>query len=170
MDAARISVGVKATGVSCVIPDDDIARLMYYLNCVNVCLRLDELNGDLLNYRDYWRLSPQRKQFVVQVALLLSPDELMDKVFFRDEEGDITKDSDNEFCDITVGCDLLHIDSSALIAGSVKNITKVMFFKSSWIRNNYILPMARICSPVRVANRPIAYRPAPRRQPSCLIS
>jgi hypothetical protein len=169
MEAASLSMSMKATGVSVTVPNNDIARLMYYLNCVNVCLRIDELDSSLLDYANHWRLSPARRQAVVQIALILSPDELLDKVFFRDDDGDITDDSANEFCDVTVACDLIQIDSSAIIAGTVQNVRKVMFFKTSWLRNNYFGPMTRLNRPA--PTRTIVYQAAPqRRNQECVIS
>jgi hypothetical protein len=87
--ASMLSVTVADTGRSVVVPDDDIARLMYYLQCVTVSLGLDILEDDLVDYKNYRRLSRARTELVVKSALLFSPDEFIDKLIFRDDDDEI---------------------------------------------------------------------------------
>lgn len=142
--AAAFSFDVENYGVSTVIPDDDIARLMYYLNCITVGIDLDILADDLVAYKHYRLLSPARIALVVQCALELSPDEVIDKLIFRDDAGDVTRNLPNKFLNISAACSVVALDESVLIAGKVRKATKVMFFKSSWLKQYYIEPMARI--------------------------
>ena len=142
--AASVSVNVTNTGVSVMVPNDDIARVMYYLNCVTVGLGLDLLQDDLVDFRNYSRLSLLRIALVLKTALEFGPDEFIDKLIFRDDEGEIVNGSSgNEFCDISVACGLVSLQQDVLIAGKVQNVTKVMFFKSSWLETFYTGPIAR---------------------------
>ena len=142
--AASVSVNVTNTGVSVMVPDDDIARVMYYLNCVTVSLGLDILQDDLVDFRNYAWLSPMRIALVLKTALEFGPDEFIDKLIFRDDDGEIVNGSSgNEFCDISIACGLVSLQQDVVIAGKVQNVTKVMFFKSSWLETFYTGPMAR---------------------------
>ena len=159
--AAQFSVDVTGTGVLTSIPDNDIARLMYYLHCITVGVGMDILEDDLVDYRNYYRLTRNRIALVIKYALLLSPDELIGKLIFLDEDGDITGSSGNEFCKISVACNIVSLQRTALIAGKMQNITEVMFFKASWLNNYYIRPITRI------HERPVVRR---EKSPDCIIA
>jgi hypothetical protein len=142
--ASAFSLNVKDYGVTTIIPDDDIARLMYYLNCVTIGVGLDLLQDDLVQYKQYQRLSPTRIAVVFKTAVELSPDVFIDKVLFRDDEGELTGSSPNSFVSISAACDIVSLQSDIIIAGKVQNVTKVMFFKSSWLKQFYTEPVERI--------------------------
>jgi hypothetical protein len=143
---ADISVGVEDYGVTVLVPNDDVARLMYYLNCVTQGVGLDILQDDLLQYKNYRLLNPARIAVVFKTAVELSPDLFVGKVLFRDDEGEYTKSTRNAFISITAGCDVVSLQSDFVIAGRVQNVTKVMFFKSSWLKQFYTDPLERIAS------------------------
>jgi hypothetical protein len=141
--ATSLSMNVRSTGVSVSVPDNDLARLMYYLHCVTVGVGLDILHDDLVDYKNYWRLTPARKALVYKSALEFSPDEFINKLIFRDDAGEVTKRCMNEFCSISVACGIVSLRRDVIIAGKVQNITKVMFFRSGWLDKNYSKPMSR---------------------------
>jgi hypothetical protein len=165
MDAAEIEFGVKDTSVRTVVPNDDIARLMYYLHCIDACLQIASLDYALTDYRNYRRLSPQGRRLVVEWATLLDPRELIDEVIFLDDEQVMTATLDNAICEVSVACHLISIRSTAIVAGGVQEISKVMFFRSKWLVNNYIEPLQRITRPV------VYYIEPPRRagREDCII-
>jgi hypothetical protein len=143
--ASMFSVNVKATGVSVVVPDDDTARLMYYLGSVTVGVGLDILQDDLVDWRNHWRLSIARKAAVFKAAVEFSPNEFLDKLIFQDDKGEVVKGTSlNEFCDISVACNVVSVQRDVVIAGKVQNVTKIMFFKSAWLEKYYIGPTTRI--------------------------
>jgi len=142
--ASALSLNVKEYGVNTIIPDDDIARLMYYLNCVTIGVGLDILQDDIVRYKDYNRLSATRIAVVFKTAVELSPDVFIGKILFRDDEGEVTGSSPNNFVSISAACDVVSIQSDIIIAGKVQNVTKVMFFKSSWLKKFYTEPVERI--------------------------
>lgn len=142
--ASGFSVNLKDYGVSTVVPDDDIARLMYYLQCVTSGLGLDILSGDLVQYKNYLLLTPARIAAVYQTAVELNPDLFIGKILFRDDEGEVTRTSTNSFVSISAACNVVSLQSNIVIAGKVQNVTKVMFFKSSWLKKFYTDPLGRI--------------------------
>ena len=135
--ATAFKLNVKDYGVTTVIPNDPVARLMYYLNCVTIGVGLDILSDDLVQYKDYHLLSPTRIAVVFKTAVELSPDVFIGKILFRDDEGKVTGSSPNNFVSISAACDVVALQSDIIIAGKVQNVTKVMFFKSSWLKHFY---------------------------------
>ncbi|KIJ31525.1 hypothetical protein M422DRAFT_77608, partial [Sphaerobolus stellatus SS14] len=133
-----------STGVSTTVPNDDLARIMYYLNCVTVGVGVDILMDDLVDYKNYRTLSAARRAVVFNTAKELSPDELIDKLIFRDDEKEMTKTTRNSFWTIEAACDIVSLQRDILIAGQIRNATKVMFFQTSWLEDNYIKPMQRL--------------------------
>jgi hypothetical protein len=143
--ASLFSLNVKNTTVAVMVPDDDVARIMYYLYCVTVGVGHDILHDDLVDYRKYQQLSAVRKALVFEAALKYSPDVFIDEVIFRDDEGKVvTGTTSNEFCDISVACDIVSLQRDVVIAGEVRTLTKVMFFASSWLDRYYNGPVARV--------------------------
>lgn len=143
--AAALSFEFSSFGRTVSVPDDDVARLMYYLNCVTASLGMDILQDDLLDYVNYRKLSTPRIALVFKTAVELSPDIFVDKVLFRDDQGDVVPSgSSNKFVEITAACDLISIQRDFVIGGQVKDVTKVMFFRSSWLKTYYTDPVERI--------------------------
>ncbi|KAF8910634.1 hypothetical protein CPB84DRAFT_1812732 [Gymnopilus junonius] len=127
-----------------VIPDDDVARVMYYLNCVTVGVGLNILVDDLVDFQNYRRLAPHRVALVFKYALEFSPDVFLDKLIFLDDQGEVvTGASRNKFVTVSTACDIVHVQRNIAIAGQVKDVTTVMFFKSSWLEHFYTFPITR---------------------------
>lgn len=141
--ASMLSVTVANTGCPVVVPDDDVARLMYYLQCVTVSLGLDILEDDLVDYRNYRQLSRARIELVFKAALCFSPDEFIDKVIFRDDDKTVTGNLPNKFCQVSVACNIVSLQQNVIIAGKTRNVTKVMFFTPSWLETYYTYPLLR---------------------------
>ncbi|CAF4245016.1 unnamed protein product, partial [Adineta steineri] len=78
--------GIRETGTTTSVPNNDIARCMYYLKCV--CAVIDCNDANILrytNYNNYWILSDSEDEIVYKLCLTLSPDEFEDKVFFESD-------------------------------------------------------------------------------------
>lgn len=73
--AIKRNVGLRDCGRKAVIPNNDVARLMYYLQSVSVSCGLDVIQDDLVDYKNYFRLSQRRADQVFEAAYQFSPDE-----------------------------------------------------------------------------------------------
>lgn len=139
----NVRLHVKATGVSVSVPDNPKAKLMYYLSCVCNALQLDSSDTmsilTLTDYQNYYRLTEEEKKELLGFCVMLSPDELHNKVFFQKDR--MCGDSSNEFYDISTVANQLAVSNSIVIGGQRKSIRKIMTFKISWLRNNYLEPM-----------------------------
>ena len=136
----RTQLGFKKTGHSVTVADNPRAKLMYYLNCVTTVLEMNDSNlNRLKNYERYYNLDDEEEQLLLGLVLLLSPDLLIDKVFFQSDE--LCGDSSNKFFEITHARNFFAVQQNILIGGARKRIVKIMTFKTSWLYKNYINPL-----------------------------
>ena len=151
----RDELEVKRTGRQTTVANNDVARLMYYLNCV--CTSID-CNDDedirrFTNYNNWNYLSADEQKLLVVLCYTFSPDVFEGKVFFHIEElcGDFT----NEFYEINQIRDRLVAVESIIIAGRAHDVTKIMVYKMTWMRTYYLEPMQRLAR--RFANQSSEY-------------
>lgn len=140
--AAGVSLEVRDVGSAVTVPNDDVARLMYYLNCVTVGCGLDIIQDDLVDYRRYYRLSTSRADSVFALALTFSPDEVINKVIYLDD-GSLCGSSSNKFFEISSATQLLSIQSEFVLAGQTQSVQKIMVFTPGWLESFYIDPLKR---------------------------
>ena len=57
------SLGVKLTGSTTTVPDNELAKLMYYLDCVFAVIQYDGAEK-YANYREYYSLTSEEEQIV----------------------------------------------------------------------------------------------------------
>lgn len=139
----RNRVNLRPDSVRVEVPDNDIARIMYYLNCVlSVIEYKDQDMQRFRNYRNWSMLSQQDRKFLWFLVLLLSPDELIDKCFFHSDE--LCGDSTNKFYELSQIKDQVMVVQSIVIAGQSRQVNKIMAFKTIWLTRYYYEPMARL--------------------------
>mmetsp|Transcript_3898 Transcript_3898/g.5462 ORF Transcript_3898/g.5462 Transcript_3898/m.5462 type:complete len:395 (-) Transcript_3898:17-1201(-) len=137
---------IRATGTSVTIPWDGIAKLMYYLSCVDSCVE-DLIPSELTNYSNYSRLSEEEKILVVTMAILVSPDLLVGKVFFPVNAGsDVLNGTSNEFYEISqakqlIGLVKLSTIASLVVDGKSVSVMKIMCLTQGWLMANYVEPL-----------------------------
>jgi hypothetical protein len=134
-------MSVAKTSTSIVVQDNDVTHLMYYLHCVTMGLGLNILEDDLVNYKNYRQLSCARTKLIFKSTLLFSPDELIDKLIFQDDDQIVTKTLANQFHKVSVACDIISLQQDVIIARKMQNTTSIMFFRSSWLKKNYTQPL-----------------------------
>jgi hypothetical protein len=127
---------LRPTSSRATVPDNDLARLMYYLNCVFSAIEYND--QDVRKYRDYhnWSfLSDAEQHMVLILALTFDPREFENKVFFHSDQ--LSGDSGNKFYDfIEVRHQLLAVQSIA-IAGQTRQVKKIMTYKTAWMQKYY---------------------------------
>ena len=132
-------VGIKDTTCTATVPENPKAKLMYYLHCVATVIQLDDPNiSRLRNYGSYYLLSDAEIDALLVLILLLSPDELIGKVFFPSEDcGGRT----NQFFELSAATHMLAVSDNVLIGGESKRVANIMFFQRRWMEDNYISPL-----------------------------
>jgi hypothetical protein len=166
----REEISVEVTGTVTTVPNNDVARLMYYLNCV--CTVID-CNRDpdiqrFTNYRNWSYLNVSEQAELLVACYTFSPDVFDDRVFFHSDE--LCGDSSNEFYRINQVRHQLLAAESIVIAGQVREVNQIMTYKMSWMRNNYFEPMERLARRLGNASRATTtygsvYTPSVVRQP-----
>ena len=132
-------VRIRDTSVSVSVPQNPKAKLMYYLNCVATVIQLDDpALSRLRNYQNYYLLSDQETDALLALVILLSPDELIGKVFFPSED---CGGRSNQFYELSAVSHMLAVADNVVIGGERKRVGKVMFFQRSWMENNYFSPI-----------------------------
>ena len=171
----NVRLHVKATGTTVQVPANPRAKLMYYLSCVCNALQLDTSDtrniARLKDYQNYAFLTEDEKKQLLVFCAILSPDVLLNKVFFQNDQ--MCGDSSNEFYDIGTVASHLVVSSSIVIGGQKKSIRKIMTFKMSWLQNNYLQPMqalARELDDAENSRRRRALEAQRRNDNSCVIS
>lgn len=97
----RNEVGIKCTGVTVQVPDNNVARLMYYLDCVCTAVECEQ-SSDIQRftaYQNWSRLSLDEQKVLLSLCYTFSPDVLEGKAFLHNEA--LCGDSSNEFLEIS---------------------------------------------------------------------
>ena len=145
MDLVSRNLQVEATGVATSVPNNSIAKLMYYLTCLNHCLG-DFLPERLTDYQHYSQTSEEEKTIVAVTAVLLSPDEVLNKVMFLVETGSPTlRGKSCEFYNFTEAQRVLSAipvgNGVIVVDGKSVNVSRIMVCQESWLLNYYIQPI-----------------------------
>lgn len=134
---------VKAFGRNVTIPSADIAKIMYYIDCV--CTVIDYNDNNIRRYRNYsnWaNMTDEEDRLIFVLALALSPDELEGKAFFNAPS--LCPDSNNQFYEIGQIKNQLLVVRSIMIGGQQRNVKKIMAYKQVWMQNFYYQPMRNL--------------------------
>ena len=137
------SLEIEQTGQTTQVPNNDVARCMYYLACV--CNTIECNEGQIRRYTDYknyWRLSNAEHEIVYKLCITLSPDEFEDKIFFESDA--MCGNSGNEFYNIGQVQNRLFVVRSLMVAGRTRQVKSIMTYKRHWMVNNYFAPMNRL--------------------------
>lgn len=130
-------IGIKDTTVSTTVPNANMARLMYYLNCVNSLVDF----GIPQKYRDYQNYSKNTfddGNSILIYAHLLSPEIFVIKNIMIPVKN---LDKDNKFFEITDSHIAIAAAREFIIGGKKVHTMKIMAFKIEWLERNYSVPM-----------------------------
>lgn len=136
-------IGIKRTGRPVTVPESDVGKLMYYLNCV--CTTI-ECNDEpqirrFTNYSNWRSLSVDEQKQLVVLCYTFSPDIFDGKVFFQHDA--LCMDSSNTFYEISQVSSQLVAVQSIIIAGRTRRVNQIMTYKMSWMQKYYLEPMRR---------------------------
>lgn len=147
MAAAFASNEVTYENVSAdvTVPNYDVCRLSYYLNCVTKGCDIDILADDLIDYQNAHRLPASRSDAVFKLAATdLKASEVIGNLIFLDDDHEILPSgTSNMFIKVTNVSNILAVQSSIIIAGNASKVTQVMFFDSGWLESYYEGPLKR---------------------------
>ena len=91
------------------------------------------------HFRNCHQLSESQLDDLLILCVLISPDELLNKCIFHDDQ--LCGDYQNEFYDIASVQNRLLITSNILVGGQTKKVKKIMTFKMVFLESNYYTPI-----------------------------
>ena len=135
------SLDIKNFGTTVHVPDNYLAKLMYYLSCARSVIQYD-INNKYTDQNNYALLTADEEEDVVDYAKLLEPDYLIEKKLFLVGENYLRNySSNNKFFEVSNNQFGLHISSEIMIAGVARKVSKIMVCRESWLKENYYDPM-----------------------------
>ena len=136
-------IRVKKIGSSTTIPDNPIAKLMYYFDCVRSCIEADDdyTTRRLRNYNNYSSLTSQEQAQLLILCLALSPNKLIGSIFLPARDDEDFDGGINHFYELSTVSTRVLVSQSLLVGGQQKRVRKIMKFKKSWIEKYYINPL-----------------------------
>ena len=134
---------VEAYGTKTNVPDNNIAKLMYYLDCVLTVIEYDRSNK-LTDFLHYYNLNNKEKKAVIELAILFNPKLFIEAGIFV-VNSDLLPDSQgNKFYKITDETIGVHVNQQVMIGGRAVKVLNIMACNSSWLNRNYFTPIERI--------------------------
>jgi len=136
-------IRVEAIGAPATIPDHDIARLMYYLSCVNTVISYDKIDK-FSDYKNYESLNFEEKEILLKLVELLNPEIFIKAGIFIKDEKLIPYNFNNEFYKITDQRIGIHINQEIMIGGRFIRVLKIMACNDAWLNKYYYNPIKSI--------------------------
>ena len=137
------SLKVETTGQTVYVPNNDLARLMYYLDCVLAVIQYEE-DSRLTDYQNYLRLTEEEKKAVYALAALFQPNIFINAGVFIPKASLVPYGKSNQFYKITDDRIGIHVNQEIVIGGRVVRVLEVMAFTQDWLNRNYIEPLENI--------------------------
>ena len=134
------SLGVKLTGSTTTVPDNDLAKLMYYLDCVFAVIQYDGAER-YTNYREYYSLTSAEEDTVLYLAGLFNPKLMVDSYLFLVNPRIIPENKSNQFYELTDSRIGIHVNSEIMIGGVSRRVLQIMACTEEWLSRNYFIPV-----------------------------
>ena len=134
---------VEGFGVTAHVPNNDIAKLMYYLDCVFAVIEYEQ-DSKFTDYQHYYNLNVNEQNAVCALALLFNPKILIDAKIFIVDPNLVPAGTSNQFYKITDQRVGIHVNEEVMIAGRAIKVLKIMACKQAWLNSYYLGPIERI--------------------------
>ena len=125
------------------VPDDDVARLMYYLSCVDTVIDYEGIDN-LSDYQNYDLLTVDEMAELFKLVLIFNPKYFVEKGVFIINENLLPNGLGNQFYKITDERIGIHVNNEMFIGGRTVNVLKVMACSKDWLLRNYFIPWKNI--------------------------
>ncbi len=136
------NIRIKAFGSYTTIPNNAMAKLMYYLHCVATVI--DHYDPILTDYQNYDELTGEQLLAVYAIATILSPDIFLNHKIFILNQDLLINSLDNQFYEITDETIGVHVDEEIVIGGRVVKVNKIMACNNNWLSVYYYSPISEI--------------------------
>ena len=152
---AMKNIKVRAFGTTTTVPNNSIALLMYYLNCVATVIDVDDRR--LTDYQNFDELSGEELVTVYALAKVFHPSIFINAgIFIVDPK--LLFDTSNQFYEITDETIGVHVNTEIMIGGKVRKVRKLMACNNKWLSENYFMPIQELDDIVRRVEEENNYR------------
>ena len=138
--AELTDITVKVT-----LPENDTAKLMYYLRSVSTVLSLETMEDNiarLTDYKNHYVLTNDEKVKLLSLCKQFSPDKLEGKCFFHSDE--IGGDLPNRFF-LLNSTEAAFVAAESVSIGAITvSVKTIMVYKMSWKIQFYTNPMNQV--------------------------
>lgn len=152
-------IHVPVVTATIVIPDNAIAKLMYYLHCVNNCAPL-LISPRLLDYQNYLTLNDVEKRDVVIFAHRYRPVVVRNVLFYEvDDQNYLLPHISNKFLELTdpVVIQSFNLPGKMIIVdGVASTISRVMIHKFVWGIEYFEQPYSQENWRIGISPRPVS--------------
>ena len=135
------SLDIQRTVNSCQVPENKLAKLMYYLDCAFYTLDI-RCYSDYTDYYNYRQLTRIQEQYVLSLARKYNPTFMLDNQLFIIRPNLVDYGFDNQFYQITDKRIGIRANSQVFIGGKSVTVVKVMICKNTWLQQFYYEPLS----------------------------
>ena len=125
------------------VPNDNVAKLMYYLSCVDTVINYQGIDK-LSDFRNYKRLTVDDASVLFKLVLLYNPEIFLNAKIFILQIDPLPNGADNQFYEITNERIGIHINNQIVIGGRTVRVMKFMVCNPAWLIRNYYRPWKNI--------------------------
>lgn len=127
-------------GHGIVVPTTAKSKLMYYLSCINTLLkekgeRTKPEIQKLCDYGKHHLLTEEETDLLLLMCYLLSPDVLLNKCVFLDDQ--LCKDYDNNFYELNAVRNRLVVTRNLMVAGEQRTVHRIMACRLDYLQSFY---------------------------------
>ena len=140
------SIDVQPTYNKIIVPNNKLAKLMYYLDCVFTIVKYD-VEEKYYNYNNFSVLTKDEENIVLQLAEFFNPSNMLKLSLFILDHNLLPNEKENEFFEITDKNIGVNINSEVVLEGRILKVQKVMVYKQSWMNKYYFDPIHEYQSP-----------------------
>lgn len=147
---SRVQIGVKEFGHDVDVSESPKAQLMYYLDSICYVLDIDKTERNIRRLRDYRNHSQLTEDEVDQlliICILFSPDELINKCIFQDDE--MCGNAMNKFYELNAVSNRFLVTDNIIIGGESRHVRKILCFRDLWLHQCYIAPLQHFQTRIR---------------------
>ena len=123
--------------------NNDISKLMYYLNCVNIVIQAN-IYHKYIDYLNYKNISKEDEEMILKLAQKYKPKILVDNGIFILNQNLLQGNSSNEFYQLNDQRIGTKVNPDIVIEGNQIFVLQVMACNYGWISTYYHEPIERI--------------------------
>ena len=136
-------IQIRPFGVVADVPDNDVAKLIYYLSCVDTVINYNELDK-ICDYSNYNMLTLEDIDELINFALLLNPKIFISDGIFILDSNLLSKGKENKFYNIKDERISKKLNNEIVIGDKIVYVVKVMACNINWLNRIYYNPLKNI--------------------------